>query len=1213
MTGISCGENHVLRGFLGMRNCGRILLAAAVGLGLIAMLIGTGKADAATPVIQNTSSTNSQTNWLESFTVSDHTGREANRVWVTLTVKHDPGRKVTGIRIDDDYNGTDNASSATLRSVTAQQPTIVNGFDYSRISYNYLAPTSGNGLSCNVITGGTDRSTVPLRIRAQLDNGDQTATSSSNLRWTRSDCTSRDDFPHLYSRSQSASSVNVGDSVTFTFTGDDTDSGLTSNQAWGGVNWRLRRLSDGTTTTAQKVCFGSSDNTQRTLSVPFNRRGRWVVEAEVLNENNTCGTNPDAGGWFYIGAVDVNSPAADSPELTLNATRPQIGGDSTVTASFNDNDDQSNEGRVQILEWDLDQNTSNGVSGFEIAQLGDWKTSVTTPQTRTIDTSGMTPGPKTVRARVTDNGAMSAADNIRRTKIVTTTFLVDTPPVATPNSVRTITGEILTVPLQGTDVDEDTLTYTIVDPPDHGTLTGSGSNRFYTSDPGFAGTDTFTFQVDDGYGGTDTAEVTVRVDPDITGFDGPNGTQDSRAGEIEFGSSVAGATFECQLDDSVWLPCTAPWSVNDLADGSHTMRARVTANGLTNPDFASASWTVDAYPKVQINDGPDPQVNTQGVSVDFALSEVGSTTTPTSECRLDGLPWAPCGSPIAFDDLDDGSHTIQIRATDAYGKQHTESVTWSVITGGTETSFDGPALEQFTRGNAASLAFSATGNPASFECSVDGSAWQTCTSPLALTDLADGSHTVRVRAIDTLGNPESTPAQISWTVDRTLPVVKIAAGPEGPVPAGSSAFVFSSNESFSTFECKLDDGDYTSCSSPFAVPEDLADGAHTFRVAARDRAGNRSFAARRDFRILSVAPEAVLSAGPSQGELTRANLARFEFGSTSPVAGFECSLDGSDWAPCASPHTVNGLADGQHSFAVRAIDEVGNRSATTTVRDWAVDTTPPETTITAGPDSTDRTGDASLAFEASEAGSTFMCSLDGAAFSACASPSDYTGLADGRHEFRVKAVDAAGNVDQTPASREWTVDTSAVAPPDPPDPPVQPLPCTFKQKQESCDDPFLVATVKAPLRKARGNAAMRFELDSGGPALSSAVIRFTGPLSLKALPGRKGRKVGQVILTGTDRTVRQLKLPTKTKAQNVVAGGANAGPTVVLKRRTVVVSGLPADTTGIRVDLRGTAGLKVKTSVCGTRLWSALLTDTDSNQMDVNTKADVTCIRKASR
>ena len=83
--------------------------------------------------------------------------------------------------------------------------------------------------------------------------------------------------------------------------------------------------------------------------------------------------------------------------------------------------------------------------------------------------------------------------------------------------------------------------------------------------------------------------------------------------------------------------------------------------------------------------------------------------------------------------------------------------------------------------------------------------------------------------------------------------------------------------------------------------------------------------------------------------------------------------------------------------------------------------TDPETTLApSGPTGTTNITSASFAFS-SEAGATFECSLDGAAFSTCSSPTGYT-VTNGSHTFSVRAKDGAGNVDATPAVRTWTVD-----------------------------------------------------------------------------------------------------------------------------------------------------------------------------------------------
>ena len=96
------------------------------------------------------------------------------------------------------------------------------------------------------------------------------------------------------------------------------------------------------------------------------------------------------------------------------------------------------------------------------------------------------------------------------------------------------------------------------------------------------------------------------------------------------------------------------------------------------------------------------------------------------------------------------------------------------------------------------------------------------------------------------------------------------------------------------------------------------------------------------------------------------------------------------------------------------------------------DTTAPETTLTGAPSGTVATRDARLSFASTESG-RFECSQDGGTWRSCTSPTSIANLADGAHRFAVRAVDAAGNADASPATASWTVavaDAPAATAPD---------------------------------------------------------------------------------------------------------------------------------------------------------------------------------------
>jgi hypothetical protein len=93
------------------------------------------------------------------------------------------------------------------------------------------------------------------------------------------------------------------------------------------------------------------------------------------------------------------------------------------------------------------------------------------------------------------------------------------------------------------------------------------------------------------------------------------------------------------------------------------------------------------------------------------------------------------------------------------------------------------------------------------------------------------------------------------------------------------------------------------------------------------------------------------------------------------------------------------------------------------------DSTPPDTAITSEP-SDPSGGSVSFSFSGTDSTgvSGYDCQLDGSTWQSCSSPRSYT-LASGSHAFQVRARDAAGNVDPTPAADSWSVQTSSTQPP----------------------------------------------------------------------------------------------------------------------------------------------------------------------------------------
>lgn len=342
--------------------------------------------------------------------------------------------------------------------------------------------------------------------------------------------------------------------------------------------------------------------------------------------------------------------------------------------------------------------------------------------------------------------------------------------------------------------------------------------------------------------------------------------------------------------------------------------------------------------------------------------------------------------------------------------------------GGPIETFIDQSPPDFSNQPQAMFAFHSNIATATFECRFDMEPGEPCVSPDIRT-LPDGTHVFSVRAMDGSGDDDATPAERAWTIDTVPPDTMLLTAPPPADNSVTAQFTFTSNEMNVMFTCSIDGAGELPCKSGDSFGP-LGDGEHVFSVRARDRAGNVDpTPATYAWTIDTSTPDTQIVSGPSGA--VASTTAAFTF--ISPDAGggatFQCSLDGAAFAACTSPVTYSGLAEKQHVFEVRVRDSVGNVDPTPATRAWTVDLTPPATTIISGPTGTVANASAIFTFTSNEQNVTFACSLDGAPAAACTSPQAYTGLAQGAHVFSVTATDAAGNVDPTPATRTWSVDT----------------------------------------------------------------------------------------------------------------------------------------------------------------------------------------------
>ena len=569
------------------------------------------------------------------------------------------------------------------------------------------------------------------------------------------------------------------------------------------------------------------------------------------------------------------------------------------------------------------------------------------------------------------------------------------------------------------------------------------------------------------------------------------------------------------------------WFIDDL----RVYRCRV-------PDLTPPQTTIDS--------GPSGATADATPTFTFSASEPASTF----ECRIDAAAFSACVSPLTTTTLADGPHTLEVRATDDSGNtdQTPAARAFSVDTTPPDTTL-GTAPPALTNDTTPTVTFSSPEVGATFQCRVDAGAWNACVSPFTTAPLADGPHTIAVRALDALGNVDATPASAAVTIDATAPQTTIGQGPDPVTTDATPAFGFTSSEPGSTFECQVDAGSWDPCTSPFTSAA-LADGPHTFAVRATDPAGNADATpASKSFTVDTTTPDTtppdttIDVAPPALAGTATPSVA---FSASEVGATFECRVDAGPWTTCTSPFATPALADGPHTIEVRALDVFANADQTPASAAVTVDTTAPETVIDAEPPAVAALRTPAFAFSSPDAGATFACSIDEGPWSPCASPFTAPALVDGDHAFAVRASDAVGNTDATPATSAFRIEQPPAPPVEgtlagtPPAPPAGPG--TGTTPPAAVATPFTLTAGLPRVVRSRSGVRVAVRLRCSQPCRSRVQIRV--PVRLARTLRLRGSRVGTQVVVASSR------LPARTSASRLVTVRL---PRALVRRRAVTV------------------------------------------------------------
>ncbi|WP_354699305.1 hypothetical protein DSM112329_05017 [Paraconexibacter sp. AEG42_29] len=260
----------------------------------------------------------------------------------------------------------------------------------------------------------------------------------------------------------------------------------------------------------------------------------------------------------------------------------------------------------------------------------------------------------------------------------------------------------------------------------------------------------------------------------------------------------------------------------------------------------------DGRPPVTKLDRPIPALIGSPYRTTLSTARAGSRF----RCLIDGTTDISCPSALVAR-LPVGEHTLQLRATDRFGRKEVSPATYSFTVDGTDPETLAAAVLGLTGNVPSALTFGSDDFAATFQCAtapagtvpigdVDALRWAPCVSGTRIPDATAAR--VFVRAVDVAGNVDATPSRID--------VAARESAAQGVVPALGAARAdvvigeVEQRDPTTVFACQVDALAGAACAGRFRLPL-LRHGGHTLRItqAGYGLAGARIVAAPLAIRV----------------------------------------------------------------------------------------------------------------------------------------------------------------------------------------------------------------------------------------------------------------------------------------------------------------------------------------------------------------------------